>query len=97
MVRLDCYIEEYQNDSGTLCARLRDKKSNKRVIIQGDEKQKAHLLRFLSSAKHYSKVMPTVFCRNGKDIVAVRGMVKNEDSDSIEISLDAPGAGYLFQ
>ncbi len=97
MVKLDCYIEEYQNDAGALCARLRDKASNKCVIIQGDEEQKEHLLRFLSSARRYSEVMPTVFCRDGTDVVAVRGQVKNEDSDSIELSLEAPGAGYLFQ
>lgn len=97
MVKLDCYIEEYQNNIGALCARLRDKASNKRIIIQGDEQQKAHLLRFLSSAKCYSEVMPTVFCRDGADIVAVRGLIKSEDADSIEISIDAPGAGYLFQ
>ncbi len=97
MVKLDCYIEEYQNNTGALCARLRDKASNKRIIIQGDEHQKAHLMRFLSSAKHHLEVMPTVFYRDGADSVAVRGLVKSEDADSIEISLDALGAGYLFQ
>lgn len=97
MVKLDCYIEEYQNNTGALCVRLRDKVSNKRIIIQGDEQEKGNLLRFLSSAKHYSEVMPTVFCRDGVDVVVVRGLVKSEDADSIEISIDTPGAGYLFQ
>ena len=34
----NCYIEEYFDDKGSLCARIRDKASNKRVEIS-QEKQ----------------------------------------------------------
>ena len=97
MDKLDCYIEEYKNESGSLCARLRDKASNKCVVIQGDDAQKRHLLRFLSTAKKHIDVMPTIFQREGKDVVAVRGIIKNRVDDSLEVSLEALGAGYLFQ
>ena len=97
MDKLDCYIEEYRSESGSLCARLRDKVSDKRVIIQGDDEVKHHLLRFLSAAKKHSDAMPTVFQRKGTDIVVVRGIIKSDDAGSIEVSLEGPGAGYMFQ
>ena len=33
MDKFDCYIEEYTNNENKLCARLREKKSNKKIII----------------------------------------------------------------
>ncbi len=97
MSRIACYIEEYRNDRGLLCARLRDKESNRRIIILGDDIIKAHLLRFLSAAKKHLDIMPTVYDREGTDIVAVRGAIKNEDSESIEVDIAVLGAGYLFE
>ena len=97
MVKLNCYIEEYQNEKGALCARLRDKASNKRVVILGDSYDKEHLIQFLSAAKKHMEIMPTVYDRDGTDSVAVRGVLHNEGLEIIEIGLEGPGAGYLFQ
>ena len=97
MVKLNCYIEEYQNENGTLCARLRDKTSNKRIVISGDTCTKVHLLRFLSAAKSHTDIMPTVYDRDGTDSVAVRGALQDEGPEVITVSLDIPGAGYLFE
>ncbi len=97
MVKLNCYIEEYQNEKGALCSRLRDKASNKKVVISGDAYDKQHLLRFLSAAKEHIDIMPTVYDRDGMDCVAVRGVLQVEEPEIIEVSLDAPGAGYIFQ
>lgn len=97
MVKIDCYIEEYQNEGGELCARLRDKTSNRKIVIAGDQLTQIHLLRFLSAAREHIDIMPTVYDRNGTDSVAVRGIIQRENADIIEISLDVPGAGYLFQ
>lgn len=97
MVKIDCYIEEYKNKDDKLCARLRDKTSNRKIVIVGDQLIKNHFLCFLSAAREHIDIMPTVYDRNGTDIVAVRGLIQSENTDFIEISLDAPGAGYLFQ
>ena len=35
LVKIDCYIEEYKNQSNCLSARLRDKKTNKKIILSG--------------------------------------------------------------
>ena len=35
LVKISCYIEEYSNQNGKLCARLRDKASNKKVVLMG--------------------------------------------------------------
>lgn len=51
MNKIDCYIEEYKNEQGILCARLRDKVINKKVAIIGINADKNHLLRFMLQAK----------------------------------------------
>lgn len=96
-VKISCYIEEYNNDYGVLCARLRDKVSNKRVSITGINADKNHLLRFLSQAKLNQQIMPTIFDKNGSDIVVVRGIIDSEDSDEIVINVDVENGGYLFE
>ncbi len=68
---MSCYIEEYKNEQGNICARLRDKK----VSITGVNADKNHLLWFLSQAKIDQHMMPTIFDRDGTDTVAVRGTV----------------------
>lgn len=57
----NCYIEEYKNEEGKLCARLRDKDTNKKVALIGINTDKDHLLRFMSQAKINLHMMPTVF------------------------------------
>ncbi|MCI7157343.1 MAG: hypothetical protein MSC52_07185 [Solobacterium sp.] len=47
LVKIDCYIEEYKNQSNCLSARLRDKKTNKKIILSGKNVNKEHLLKFL--------------------------------------------------
>ena len=96
LVKIECYIEEYNNGKG-LCARLRDKKTNKKVSLDAMYVSKMHLLRFLSQAKLHQEVMPTVYDRNGKDIVAVRGYIVEETKDEIVICTNIIGGGYLFE
>ena len=96
MDKIKCYIEEYQNDEGNLCARLREKTTGRKVEIQGDFLEKQHFLRFLSQAKKHVEIMPTVYDKEGKDSVTLRGTVLKEDEKSIQISIDAPGAGYNY-
>ena len=43
LVKISCYIEEYSNQNGKLCARLRDKASNKKVVLMGHNTDKNHL------------------------------------------------------
>ncbi|MFG6377552.1 MAG: hypothetical protein K1W19_04435 [Lachnospiraceae bacterium] len=95
--KISCYIEEYRNQQGNICARLRDKVSNKRISIIGNNTDKNHLLRFLSQAKLNQQMMPTIFDRNGTDIVAVRGIVSSEDNEEIIINIDVESGGYLFE
>lgn len=95
--KLECYIEEYLNENKQLCARIRDKKTGKKVELMGRTFSKMHFLRFLSQAKLNICIMPTIFDPNGADIVAVRGIKKKEDDTSIVIELTGLGAGYLFE
>ena len=61
LVKISCYIEEYSNQNGKLCARLRDKTSNKKVVLMGHNTDKNHLLRFLAQAKIHQDIMPTIY------------------------------------
>lgn len=90
-----CYIEEYKNEQGKLCARLRDKRTNKIVSIIGKNVDKNHLLRFLSQAKSNQEIMPSVYERDGSDIVAVKGISVLESEN--EIIIDVDSGGYIFE
>lgn len=92
-----CYIEEYKNEQGRLCARLRDKVSNKIVSITGKNIDKDYFLRFISQAKTNLDVMPTVYERNGVDIVAVKGITVVESEDEIVVNIDNESGGYIFE
>lgn len=97
LIKISCYIEEYKNQSGAICARLRDKETNKKVILTEKNTDKEHLLRFLSQAKVNNNLMPTVYNRTGSDIVAVRGYVISDTEDEIEVCIDIENGGYLFE
>ncbi|MDE7233739.1 MAG: hypothetical protein K2N29_01625 [Ruminiclostridium sp.] len=97
VMKWECYIEEYRNEQGNLSARLRDKKTNKKVSIGGDHANKGHLLRFLSQAKINQNIMPTVFDKDGSDIVAVRGYLFSEDDTDILVNIDVETGGYTFE
>ena len=66
-IKLECYIEEYRNQKNFLSARLRDKKTNKKVVLVGENLDKNHLLRFLSQAKLNQDIMPTIYEQNGEE------------------------------
>ena len=96
VVKISCYIEEY-HDNGKLCVRLREKKSNKKVVLSGANLSKSHFLRFLSQAKIHKDIMPSVFDRNGTDIVSVRGFIVYDRDDEICIDVNTMMGGYLFE
>ena len=97
MTRWECYIEEYESENG-LAARLRDKKTNKKISIQVTSLEgKMHFLRFLSAAKSNKDMMPTVFDRDGEDVIAVYGVKQKENKNTIFVDTDKDGGGYLFE
>lgn len=97
MTRWECYIEEYESENG-LAARLRDKKTNKKIqILSTCLEEKMHLLRFLSAAKLHKGIMPTVFNRDGRDVVAVYGVKRKENKNTILVDIYKDGGGYLFE
>lgn len=96
VIKLSCYIEEY-NENGNLNARLRDKETDKKIVLVGKSMNKNHFLKFLSQVKINQNVMPTIFDKNGVDIVAVRGSVLSTSDEKIEICVDVPNGGYLFE
>lgn len=97
LVKIDCYIEEYKNQSNCLSTRLRDKKTNKKIILSGKNVNKEHLLKFLSQAKINQDIMPTIYERNGTDKIAVRGYIVSVKEESIEVCIDVESGGYLFE
>lgn len=66
ITKLNCYIQEYNNDKGNLCARLREKETDKKVTIIGENIDKTHFLEFLSQAKLNQSIMPTIYKKMGK-------------------------------
>lgn len=97
MQKINCYIEEYNNEKGNLCARLREKETNKKVTMIGVNVDKKHLMKFLSQAKINQSIMPTIYEREGKDIIAVRGIIQSQNEDEIIINIDVETGGYLFE
>ena len=97
LVKISCYIEEYMNENGVLCARVRDKVSNKKVVLTGHNANKGHFLRFLTQAVMHYNIMPTVYDRNGTDIVAVRGYIVSDTPEEIVVNIDIETGGYLFE
>lgn len=90
-MKWECYIEEYMDSNG-LNARLREKNTNKKIVILiKSQKEKMQLLKFLSEAKRNIDIIPTIFDRDGKDIVAVYGINKKEDETTIEIDVSNGG------
>ncbi len=96
-VKISCYIEEYKNSAGQLCARIRDKKTNKIVALSGSSVDKRHFLMFLSKAKMQQGIMPTIYDRGGSDIIAVRGYIASETDAEINVCIDTNDGGYLFE
>lgn len=97
LVKINCYIQEYLNQAGDICARLRDKETDRIIILSGMNVDKDHLLMFLSQARVHRDMMPTVFDRDGSDIVAVRGYIVSDTSEEIEVCIDIETGGYLFK
>jgi hypothetical protein len=73
---ISCYIEEYK-DQVRLCARLRDKDTNKKVvswIISNDStavEQRNELLEFLSDTKRMNH--PELYKKDGNESIIVQG------------------------
>ena len=95
-IKLECYIEEYRNQKKFLSARLRDKKTNKKVVLVGENLDKNHLLRFLSQAKLNQDIMPTIYEQNGEDKIIVQGYIVSNTEENIEICIDIANGGYIF-
>lgn len=79
-----CYIEEYTNDSGQLCARLRDRDSGKKIIFDANEHDRVKLLMFLSHCKIFGDTYYTVEPSN--EYICARGYVREETDSEIFIS-----------
>ncbi len=82
-----CYVEEYHNSTGNLCARLRDKVSNKHVVLWTSPRDregyvdKQGLLKFLSDVKLSGR--PGYYEKNGSDFILVQGLFLDEFDTTI--------------
>lgn len=54
-------------------------------------------LRFLTQAKIHQDIMPTIYDKDGKDIVAVRRYIVSDAPDEIVVNIDIEMGGYLFE
>jgi len=69
-----CYIEEYKNENDQLSARLREKRTGRKVDLGLTLDGKQHFLRLLSAAGANKTAMPDVFSRDGdEECVVVSG------------------------
>lgn len=86
---VSCYIEEY-NKNGKLCARLRDKHTNKKIVFwtsPHDElayEQKNDLLSFLSETKKMNN--PEFYKKDGKAWIMIQAILLSETKDIIELA-----------
>ena len=80
-----CYIEEYRNDHGQLCARLREKGTGRKVDLGGTTPAESqHLLRFLSAASQNREIMPDMYSKDGDDdCVVISGDLDFDAPDEI--------------
>lgn len=95
----NCYIEEYFDDKGCLCARIRDKASNKRVEVTHKNfgvADKLHFLNFLNQAKRDIQIMPSIYSRDGSDAIVVSGNVEKETDDFIRVDIMVESGGYWY-
>ena len=86
---LSCYIEEYE-DQGRLCARLRDKDTDKKVVfwISSNDstalEQRNELLEFLSDTKRMNH--PELYKKDGNESIIVQAILLSESEDTIELA-----------
>jgi hypothetical protein len=73
------------------------KKTNKIVVLSGASVDKIHFLMFLSQAKMQQGIMPTIYDRDGSDIIAIRGYIDSETDNEIIVCIDTNDGGYLFE
>ena len=55
LVKISCYIEEYSNQNGKLCARLRDKASNKKSGFNGAQHGQKSFIKVSYTSEKYIK------------------------------------------
>lgn len=94
-VKIECYLEEYKNSEGQLCARIKDRKTEKTVVLSGDV-SKSHFLRFLSAARICQDAASTICDKNSTDIIVVHGYVVDETDNKITVCVNTPNGGYVF-
>ena len=94
----DFYVlVNYLNEDNKMCARLRDKKTNKLVSITGKNANKNHLLMFLSQVKIQNNIVPTIYDKDGSDSVIVTGIIDSQNENEIVVNIDILGGGYLVE
>lgn len=96
-IMIKCFIQEYKNKDGLLSARLVDKNSLKHVILTGKNCDKDHFLMFLSQIKINNHIAPTIYDKEVKDYVAVRGNIEKENDKEIIVNIDTNNGGYLLE
>lgn len=92
-----CYIEEYDNEDGLWSARLREKKSAKKVDLGFvDEAMRQHFLAFLNAANRSRSLLPDLFTKDGDaDCILVSGDLDFDAPDEIRFVPNGQ-LSYLF-
>ena len=86
---IPCYIEEYEKD-GKLCARLRDKAKNKKIVFWTSPfdslaiEQKNGLLEFLSDTKRMNNA--EFYKKDGTAEILVSAILLRETKNNIEVA-----------
>ena len=86
---VSCYIEEYE-DNGTLCARLRDKDTNKLIVFWTSPRdaavieQKKGLLEFLTETKKMNHF--ELYKKGGAEYILIQAIFLSETNDTIELA-----------
>lgn len=84
-----CYIEEYE-DNGKLCARLRDKNTNKIIVFWTSPhdaaaiEQENGLHEFLSDTKKMNHA--ELYKKDGTEYILIQAVLLSETNDTIELA-----------
>lgn len=89
-----CYVSEYLNDEGKTCARLKDKKTDKKVVMVTKKNDVSWKL--IKLMQYASMIAPELKDRFGSEAIKVVGDLVSDNKEIIEINIDVDGGGYWW-
>lgn len=95
-VKVLCYVTEQVDSQGNSTLLLKDKETDKTVILTGKQLRKDHFKQFMEMSKISYEVMPTIFDSAGTDVAIIIGYIEAESETELTVNIDIAGGGYFY-